>query len=295
MSTGERLRDLLASDGLVVVPGVHDGLSARVADAVGFEAVSMTGNGAVLSRLGQPDVGTATVVEMAEHARRLQEAVEVPLIADADNGYGNAVNLIRTVREFAAAGVAAIHVEDQTFPKRCGFVEGKQVVSVEEAVGKFRAAADVRDEVRPDLVLIARTDARGAPGGTIEDAIARVEAYLEAGADVGFVQGPADADELAAVGEAVDAPLLYNVSGGSPVVPLAEAEAMGYDLAMFPRLSTLPAITALFESYGRLREAGMDAWTEAAAAFEGAPVESYDHLTGVPEVLEWEARYLPDA
>lgn len=295
MSTGERLRDLLAGDGLVVVPGVHDGLSARVADAVGFDAVSMTGNGAVLSRLGRPDVGTATVVEMAEHARRLQEAVEVPLIADADNGYGNAVNLIRTVREFAAAGVAAIHVEDQTFPKRCGFVEGKQVVPVEEAVGKFRAAADVRDEVRPDLVLIARTDARGAPGGTIADAIERVHAYLEAGADVGFVQGPADADELAAVGEAVDAPLLYNVSGGSPVVPLAEAEAMGYDLAMFPRLSTLPAITALFESYGRLREAGMDAWTEAAAAFEAAPVESYDHLTGVPEVLDWEARYLPDA
>ena len=294
MSYGAELRSHLESEEILVAPGVHDPLSARVADQVGFDLLSMTGNGTSLSKIGHPDVGVMTLSEMVENATYIQETVDAPLISDADNGFGNAVNVRRTVREFARAGVAAIHIEDQSFPKRCGFVEGKQVISKEEAIGKFRSAADARDEHAPEMVLIARTDARGAPDGTLDDAIDRVNAYCEAGADVAFVQGPETVAELERVAEEVDAPVLYNCSGGSPVVPIEKAGAFGYDIVMFPRMSTLPTIEILFERFGKLHDDGMDAWTETKDAFESVPVESYDRFTGVPEVLEWEDEYLPD-
>ena len=294
MEYGSRLRALLDEDEIVVAPGVHDPLSARVAEQVGFDLVSMTGNGTSLAKIGQPDVGVLTLPEMVENAKYIQQTVDVPAISDADNGFGNAVNVARTVREFAAAGVGAIHIEDQVFPKRCGFVDGKRVVSREEAVGKFRAAADARDETGSEMVLIARTDARGAPDGSIDEAIERVTAYCDAGADVAFVQGPADVAELERVADEVDAPLLYNCSGGSPVVPVDRAEALGFDIVIYPRLSTLPTITALFERFEQLRDEGMDAWVDTKAAFEDVPVESFDHFAGVPEVLEWEEEYLPD-
>lgn len=294
MSSGSKLRSLLADDGIVVAPGVHDPLSARVAAHVGFDLLAMTGNGTSLSKIGQPDVGVLTLPEMAENAKYIQQTIDVPLISDADNGFGNAINVTRTVREFAAAGVGAIHIEDQVFPKRCGFVEGKQVISKEEAVGKFRAAADVRDEYDSDLVLIARTDVRSAPDGSLDAAIDRVNAYCEAGADVAFVQGPKDTAELERIGEEVTAPILYNCSGGSPVISIERAEALGFDIVMFPRLSTLPTITALLDRFEQLQSEGMEAWTETKAAFEDAPVESYDHFAGVPEILELEEEYLPD-
>lgn len=294
MSYGSRLRKLLESDGIVVSPGVHDPLSARVAERTDFELVSMTGNGTSLSKIGKPDVGLITLSEMVENAEYIQETVDVPVIADADNGFGNATNVTRTVREFAKAGVGAIHVEDQVFPKRCGFIEGKRVISTAEAVGKIRAAAGVRDEHDEDLVLIARTDARDAPDGSLTDAIDRVNAYCEAGADVAFVQGSKGVDELERVAEAVDAPLLYNCSGGSPVVPLEEAADMGYDIAMFPRMSTLPTITALFEAFEGLRERGVDEWTEVQSEFDSLPIEGYDEFAGVPEILELEDEYIPD-
>jgi 2-methylisocitrate lyase-like PEP mutase family enzyme len=293
MSYGRRLRTLLETDDIVVAPGVHDPLSARVADAVGFDLVAMTGNGTSLAKIGHPDVGVLALPEMVENAKYIQQAVDIPIIADADNGFGNAVNVARTVSEFAAAGVGAIHIEDQVFPKRCGFVEGKRVISKEEAVGKFRAAVDRRDDLGSEMLVIARTDARSAVDGSLDDAIDRVNAYCAAGADVAFVQGARDVDELARVGEEVDAPLLYNCSGGSPVVPIDRAAELGYDIVIFPRLSTLPTITALFERFGQLHDEGMDAWTETKAAFEAAPVESYDHFSGVPDVLEWEETYIP--
>ena len=294
MSYGAELRSLLDSEDILVSPGVHDPLSARVADAVGFDLVSMTGNGTSLSKIGHADVGVMTLSEMVENATYIQETVDVPVISDADNGFGNAINVMRTVREFARAGVAAIHIEDQQFPKRCGFVEGKRVISKEEAVGKFRAAADARDEHAPEMVLIARTDARGAAGGSLTEAIDRVNAYCEAGADVAFVQGAETVEELERVAGEVDAPPLYNCSGGSPIVPIDRAAALGFDIVMFPRMSTLPTIETLFERFGTLREDGMAAWTETKDAFEDVPVESYDHFAGIPEVLEWEGEYIPD-
>lgn len=294
MSYGAELRSLIESEDILIAPGVHDPLSARVADEVGFDLVSMTGNGTSLSKVGHPDVGVMTLSEMVENATHIQETVDVPVISDADNGFGNAINVVRTVREFARAGVAAIHIEDQEFPKRCGFVEGKQVISKEEAVGKFRAAADVRDEHAPEMVIIARTDVRGTSEGSLEEAIERVNAYCEAGADVAFVQGPENVAELERVAESIDFPVLYNCSGGSPIVPIDRAADLGYDIVIFPRMSTLPTIEILFERFGRLQDEGMDAWTNTKVAFEDAPVESYDHFAGIPEVLEWEDEYLPD-
>lgn len=294
MSYGAAFRSRIESNEILVAPGVHDPLSARIAEQVGFESVAMTGNGTSLSRIGRPDVGVMTLTEIVENATYIQETVDVPVISDADNGFGNAVNVERTVREFARAGVAAVHIEDQTFPKRCGFVEGKRVISCEEAIGKVRAAAAARDEHAPDMVIIARTDARGAANGSLKEAIDRVNAYCEAGADVAFVQGAADVGELERVAESVDHPTLYNCSGGSPIVPIERAEALGYDVVMFPRMSTLPTIEVLFERYGRLHDVGMDGWRETKASFEDVPVGSYDEFAGVPEVLEWEDEYLPD-
>jgi 2-methylisocitrate lyase-like PEP mutase family enzyme len=294
MSYGATFRSRIESDDILVAPGVHDPLSARIAEQVGFESVAMTGNGTSLSKIGKPDVGLMTLTEMVENATYIQETVDVPVISDADNGFGNAVNVRRTVREFARAGVAAVHIEDQTFPKRCGFVAGKRVISRKEAVGKVRAAAAARDEHAPEMVIIARTDARGASEGSIQEAIDRVNAYCEAGADVAFVQGAADVVELERVADSVDFPKLYNCSGGSHIIPIERAEALGYDVVLFPRMSTLPTIEVLFERYGRLYDAGMDAWRETKAAFEDVPVESYDEFTGVPDVLEWEDEYLPE-
>src|SRR5215813_10818174 len=173
MRTTKKLRQLLDAGRTIVAPGCYNALSAKILDTVGFPALYMTGYGTSLSLLGLPDVGLATMTEMHLNARYIANAVKVPVIADADNGYGNAINVIRTVREYVQTGVAAIHLEDQIIPKRCGHVAGRRVIALEEAVGKYRAAAQARDEVDPDFVLIARTDARGAHGGSLEDAIRR--------------------------------------------------------------------------------------------------------------------------
>ncbi len=184
-----RLRQLLAAGRTVFVPGCFNAVSARVIEMTGFEAVYMTGYGTSVAQLGMPDVGFATMTEMHTNARWIANAVSIPVIADADNGYGNAVNVTRTVREYIQTGVAAIHLEDQSLPKRCGHVAGRQVISRAEAAGKIRAADAVRRQIDPDFVLIARSDARGAVGGSLDDAIDRVNAYLDAGADLGFVEG----------------------------------------------------------------------------------------------------------
>lgn len=193
---GAALRKRLDHDELLVCPGVHDPLTAAVADAVGFDAIYMTGYGTSLSKTGYPDAGFITMPEMISNAANIQERIDVPLVADADNGYGNATNVVRTVREYIKAGIGAIHLEDQTFPKRCGHTKGRRVIPREEAVGKIAAAADVRDDRAPDFVLIARTDARGTGDGSLDEAVIRANEFLEAGADVAFIEGPTDESEL---------------------------------------------------------------------------------------------------
>lgn len=253
----------------------------------------MTGYGTSLSRVGLPDAGLITMPEMIANAAAIQEAVDVPVIADADNGFGNATNVIRTVREYAKTGVAGIHIEDQSFPKRCGHVKGRRVIPREEAVGKIRAAADVRDDRNPDLVLIARTDARGAVGGSLDEAIERANAYCEAGADVAFVEGPADEAEVERVGREVDAPLLYNFAGISPELSRDRLQSYGFDLVIYPGLGIRAAVTSVYRATMALIEDDVAGIQALRADFDELPF-GFHEFAGFPEVVEWERSYLPD-
>jgi 2-methylisocitrate lyase-like PEP mutase family enzyme len=293
---GATLRDCLQRDELLVCPGVHDPLTAAVADRVGFDAIYMTGYGTSLSTIGYPDAGFMTMPEVVENAAHIQERIDVPLIADADNGYGNATNVVRTVREYVKAGVGAIHIEDQTFPKRCGHTTGRQVVSTEEAVGKIRAAAGVRDERAEEFVIIARSDARGTGDGSLAEAIERVNAFLDAGADVGFVEGPTDEAELRRVGREVDGPLLYNFVGdlgSSPYVDLASLDEWGFDLVIFPIVSTLSTIANVHADLAAFADDPVGAMRNVDDDFAAQPTGDLHEFSGFPEVVDWEERYLP--
>jgi 2-methylisocitrate lyase-like PEP mutase family enzyme len=235
------LRAALADGPIVVAPGAYDALTARLAERHGFAAVYMTGAGTSVSH-GYPDYGLLTMTEMAENAARITAAVSIPVIADADTGYGNELNVVRTVRAFARAGVAAIHLEDQTFPKRCGHLTGKEIVDRDSWLRKIRAAVDSRPD--PDLLIIARTDARAV--ADLDEAVQRANAALAAGADVAFVEAPETAEEIALIPRAVVGPCLFNVvpGGRSPQVSLADLQRWGYRIAIFPLVALLPMVAA---------------------------------------------------
>jgi 2-methylisocitrate lyase-like PEP mutase family enzyme len=291
-----RLRSLLERDEALLCPGVHDPLTAAVADDVGFEAIYMTGYGTSLSKTGYPDAGLVTMPEMVENAGNIQERIDVPLIADCDNGYGNATNVVRSVREYIKTETGGIHIEDQVFPKRCGHTKGRRVIPREEAEGKIRAACDVRDERNEDFVIIARTDARGAVDGSLSEAIARVNDYIDAGADVAFVEGPTDREEVERIAAEVDGPLLYNFVGdlgSSPYVDLDDLEEMGYDVVIFPVLSTLATITGVHEHLDRFKREGLEGVRRLDDAFGECPVGDLHEFSGFTDVVEWEREYLP--
>jgi len=236
-----RLRQLLAGPHTVLAPGVYDAIGARLAQQAGFEALYMTGAG-VSASLGYPDYGLVTMSEMVERAGVIARAAGVPLVADADTGYGNELNVTRTVRDYEQRGVAALHIEDQVSPKRCGHLDGKVLVGVDEFVSKIRAAVAARQD--PDFVIIARTDARAVEG--LDSAIARANAALAAGADMAFVESPISLDEVAAIPQRVHGPCLLNlVQGGrTPVADLDEVQRLGYKLAIVPGALLLPTLTA---------------------------------------------------
>src|SRR3989449_902335 len=234
MRRTSKLRQLLKSGQTLFVPGCYNALSARILAEVGFPAVYMTGYGTSLALLGMPDAGLATMTEMHLNARYIANAVPVPVIADADNGYGNAINVMRTIREYIGTGVAGIHIEDQAIPKRCGHVAGRPVIPIEEAVGKYRAADAVRRELDPDFVLIARTDARGAHRGSLDEAIRRANAYLAAGADMAFVEGPTSVDEVRRVCREVKGPIFYNQTGVSPRLTPEQMKDLGIAVTILP-------------------------------------------------------------
>src|SRR5579864_5135128 len=229
MSTTEQFRDLLRQNKMIVAPGAYDCITARVIAQAGFRAVYMTGAGTAAT-LGYPDYGLVTMSEMADNAGRLAAAVTVPVIADADTGYGNELNVTRTVREYARRGVAALHIEDQGFPKKCGHLDDKVVIPLDDYLAKIRAAAAATTEA--DLLLIARTDARAVLG--FEEAVRRMNAALAAGADIAFLEAPQTIEEVEAVPRLVKGPCLLNVvSGGkTPVDDLAQAERLGFRLAI---------------------------------------------------------------
>ncbi|MFW0784847.1 isocitrate lyase/PEP mutase family protein [Gordonia sp. CPCC 206044] len=274
-----RLRAAIGGDRPVVVPGACDALSARIAESVGFEAVYMSGFGVAASLLGRPDVGLVTASEMADTARRMAAAIDVPLIADADTGYGNAINVIRTVQEYERAGVAAIQLEDQVAPKRCGHMAGKSVVPAGEMAAKIQAAVDAR--IDPDLAIIARTDAVAVTG--VADAIDRARRYADAGADLLFVEAPRTIDEIEAVAAALsDHRLVFNWAEGgrTPGLGLDEIAELGFAMVLYPIGGLLSAVRAIRGYY------------EVLAA-DGAPtavlgdLPAFDEMTdflGLPEI-----------
>ncbi|TCP04566.1 2-methylisocitrate lyase-like PEP mutase family enzyme [Rubrivivax gelatinosus] len=282
------LRQRLQQPGLVVAPGVHDMVSLRQADALGFDALYMTGFGTVASHLGLPDAGLATYTDMLGRVRQMASLARTPLIADGDTGYGGLLNVAHTVRGYEAAGAQAIQLEDQESPKKCGHTPGRRVVPADEMVKKIRVAADARRSA--DFLIIARTDARTTLG--LDEALRRAEAYARAGADILFVESPESVDEMRRIGQAVDRPLLANmVEGGrTPVLARAELEALGYRIAIFPVSALLAATQAMRAVYRHLREHG-------SSAGMAQPLMDFGTLTtlmGFPEVHAFERRWAED-
>ncbi len=249
-----QLRGLLTNDKIIAAPGAFDALSARLVEQAGFPAVYISGAGVASSRLGVPDIGLTTMNEVLDTAKNIVSATNIPVICDTDTGYGSAINLMRTVTEFERIGVAAIQVEDQITPKRCGHTEGKQLITKEEMVKKIEAFQYAR---RSDLVLIARTDAIAVNG--FNDAINRARAYAEAGADVLFVEAPRTTEEMKRIPELLDIPLLVNmVEGGgkTPLLPVKELETMGFRIAIYPTSAWMAAIKAVQGVLKELKENG---------------------------------------
>jgi 2-methylisocitrate lyase-like PEP mutase family enzyme len=279
-----RLRGLLAAGGgPLLVPGAYDALSARLVELAGFDAVYMTGFGTTASLLGLPDVGLLSQTEMVDSAGRMARAVDVPLISDADTGYGNAVNVVRTVQQFERAGVAAVHLEDQVAPKRCGHMSGKQVVPTAEMVEKLAAAVAARTD--PDFVLIARTDARAVEG--LDAALQRADAYRQAGADVLFVEAPESEAEVEEVAKAFpDTPLLFNwvERGRTPMLPLERIAELGFALVIFPVATLFSATTGMQRYLAALRETG----TPLGRLDDAVPFDEFTDLVGLPEIRAFE-------
>jgi 2-methylisocitrate lyase-like PEP mutase family enzyme len=286
MSHKSSLRDILARETIVTMPGVYDGISARMADSMGFSALYMTGYGVVASALGVADAGVATYSEMLDRVRCIAGAVSVPFIADGDTGYGGLLNVDRTVRGYAAAGAAGIQLEDQEFPKKCGHTEFRRVIPADDAVDKIRVAVDARPS--RDFLIVARTDARYALG--MDEALRRAERFLEAGADILFVESPESPEELRRVAETFKgAALLANmVEGGrTPYLSAGELGSMGFKIALYPGTGFLTAARALQLAYGHLREAGIG--TGSAAPM--LPFSEMNTLMGFPAVHAFEKKF----
>jgi carboxyvinyl-carboxyphosphonate phosphorylmutase len=270
-----------------VAPGAHNAFTARIIEQTGgFQAVYMTGSGAAMSLIGEPDVGLLTMTEMVTQARNIANAVDLPVIADADTGYGNAINVVRTVREYERAGVAGIHIEDQITPKKCGHFEGKQIVSQNEMVGKIKAAVDARED--PDFVLIARTDARAVLG--FEETIKRARVYEEVGADVIFFEAPQSLEELKIIAQSINAPLLVNMDEGTktPLLTVRELEEMGYKIVIFPRSAPCAAAKTIQELMQLLKETGTtQGFSDRIVTFEERNL-----INGLAKYREIERNYL---
>jgi 2-methylisocitrate lyase-like PEP mutase family enzyme len=288
MQMPERKRSLktrLSKPGLIVAPGVFDMVSLRLADAFGFDALYMSGFGTVASHLGLPDAGLATYSDMLERVTAMAAMARTPLIADADTGYGGLLNLRHTVRGYEAAGAAALQIEDQEFPKKCGHTPGRRVIATSDMVAKIRVAIDSRSS--PEFLVIARTDARSALG--LDEALRRAEAYARAGADVLFVESPESVDEMRRIGSSIDLPLVANMveRGRTPVLTRAELESIGYKIAIFPVSALLASVRAMNGVYQALKVTGSTAGIDV-------PLHDFAELTklmGFEDIWAFEKRY----
>ena len=287
--TTATLRKLLARPKLILAPGVSDAMNARIVAHEGFEALYMTGSGTAASRLGMPDIGLLTMTEMVDNAQRIAEAAGIPLIADADTGYGGPINVMRTVRAYERAGVAAIHLEDQQWPKRCGHFAGKTLIGAAEMASKIKAAVDARTD--SDFTIIARTDAYSVEG--YEAALERADRYAEAGADVIFVEELRTVEQLAAVPKRYRVPTLYNMggSGKTPFLKASEIEALGFRIVIYPNFIMRAAIQAAQGVLRTLKTSGdlsgvfdkMSGWEERHELLRLSEVRELEQRYGVDE------------
>jgi len=278
------LRQEIESGGFITAPGVFELISALIADRMGFKALYVTGYGTVASALGLPDAGLASYSQMIDRIGRIAEMTRTPIIADADTGYGGLLNVRHTVRGYEQAGVTAIQIEDQEFPKKCGHTPDRRVISIDDMVRKIRVASDSRSS--SDFLIIARTDARTGHG--LDEAIRRGVAYAEAGADVIFVESPETETELAEVGCRISKPLLANmVNGGrTPMLPADRLKALGFSIAIYPAVGFLSAGEALRRAYTDLKENGTT--TSAVPMYS---FSDFNKLIGFEDVWEFERRY----
>jgi 2-methylisocitrate lyase-like PEP mutase family enzyme len=271
---------------MVLAPGCYDPLGARLVEEAGFPAVYMTGFGTAAGRLGRPDVGLLTLSEMVDNARRIADAVDIPVIADADTGYGNPLNVIRTVREYEAAGVAAIHLEDQVTPKKCGHIEGKEVIAADEMAAKVSAAVAARGS--SDFLIIARTDARAVEG--LSGALARAQHYRDAGADVLFVEAPQSTNEIREIAQRfAGVPLLFNYAEGgrTPAVTHAFLRELGFDVVIFPLSMLLVATAAMRSVLTEIKASGTP--IDVLPSMLG--FDAFLDFIGVGEIRELEQRF----
>ena len=286
MNSRQTLKRLLQRDKLLVAPGCFDGLSARLVEEAGFEAAYLSG-GAVARSMGIPDIGLVTMSETIERACQVVSAVKLPIIADADTGYGNAVNLVRTVREFERAGVAAIHIEDQITPKRCGHLDGKEVISITEMGNKLEAALAARTD--ENFCIIARTDARGVHG--LDDAIERARVFAQLGVDAIFVEAPQSEEELANIPRRLPGvPLLVNVfkGGKTPMLPMKHLQAMGYRIAIYPSETQRAAIHSMRRALTTLKHEGStESIDDSLTTFK-----ERDKVVGLDDWQKIEKKYL---
>ena len=284
-ATNPTLAQRLRAGEFITAPGVYDMISARMADRMGFPALYMTGSGTVASYLGLPDAGIATYSDMVARAGQIARGTKTPLIADADTGYGGHLNVRHTVQGYELAGVAAIQIEDQDYPKKCGHMSGQKLIPAEDMVTKIKVALDCR--LSPDFLIIARTDARKTLG--MDEALRRAELYIEAGADILFFEAPADVEEIRKVGETFDAPLMANMveGGATPVLTPKELAALGFQVAIFPAAGFLAATEALSRVYHGLKEDG----SSAASNTPLYPFKDFNALMGFDEVIDFESRY----
>jgi 2,3-dimethylmalate lyase len=280
------LRERMDTGEMVLAPGCYDALGARLIEDAGFPAVYMTGFGSSASRLGRPDIGLMSLPEMVDNARRIAQAVDLPVIADADTGYGNSLNVIRTVREYEAAGASAIHLEDQVMPKKCGHMEGKHVVPAAEMAAKVSAAVAARRS--PEFLIIARTDARATEG--LDAAIERARLYRESGADALFIEAPQSIEEIETVaGSFPDVPLLFNYAEGGKTPPVSHQRLreLGFKLVIFPLTLLLSATTAMRFALARIKADG----TPIDLLPSLLPFAEFLDFIGMSEVRELERRF----
>ena len=278
------LRRSIEAGELILAPGVYDLISALIADRMGFKALYVTGYGTVASALGLPDAGLATYSDMIERIGRIAAMVKTPVIADADTGYGGLLNVRHTVRGYEQAGVSAIQLEDQEFPKKCGHTPNRRVIAMDDMVRKIRVASDSRSSA--DFLIIARTDSRTSLG--LDEALRRGDAYAKAGADIVFIESPESEDEMAQIARAIDKPLLANlVNGGrTPMLPAARLKELGYAVAIYPVAGFLAASQAMTNAYGEIRDHG-----ESGVGVELFPFSEFNKLIGFEDVWAFEQRY----